>query len=110
VSDASLTSPITRLPGMRMGSPGSGAASHRVALWVSESVLPANLTFNGDEDLRPEGFIPVFSSNCSESPFPSRFSVLRHPRAFNPDFGLIGWNALISGTHTRAPEGINGPA
>jgi hypothetical protein len=24
-------------------------------------VLPANLTFNGDEDLRPDGFVPVFS-------------------------------------------------
>jgi hypothetical protein len=101
-----VISPITRLPGMRMGSPGCGAASHRVALRVSESVLPANLTFNGDEDLRPDGFIPVFSSNCSESPFPSRFSIQRHPRAFNPDFGLIAWNAPISGTDTRAPEGI----
>ncbi len=40
-----------------MGSPGCGAASHRVALRVSESVLPANLTFNGDEDLRPDGSV-----------------------------------------------------
>ena len=76
-----------------------------MATRVSGVRSAASLTFNGD-DLRPDGFIPVFSSNSGESVLPSRFSIQRHPTAFNPDFGLIAWNALISGTDTRAPEGI----